>query len=170
MKKISGLIEKIKKDKKVLLIIFVGIFGMLLLLFSETGGDKLKNTDRNENYPFGAPAEKELEERLEGLLRGVSGVGRVKVLITFDGTWENVYATDGEKRDSSEKDEYVTVKENGSEKGLIIRSVRPDIKGVGVTCEGADSAAVRESVTSLISAALGIPSNRIYVARATSKK
>lgn len=170
MKKTQRLIEKLKKDKRVLLIIAIGILGMLLLLFSETGGAKNMETEKTDALPFGTDAERELEERLEKLLSGVAGVGRVKVMVTFDGTWESIYARDGEAKDASTKDEYVIIKENGDETGLKIRSVRPDIKGVGVSCEGADSASVRENVTSLICASLGIPSNRVYVARAVSKK
>ena len=128
-----------------------------------------KNVKDNEAMPYGTEAEKALERRLENLLSEVGGVGRVKVMVTLDGTWESIYAKDSETKDVSEKDEYVTVKENGKNTGLKIRSVRPDIKGVGVSCEGADSAAVRENITSLICAALGIPSNRVYVAKAVGK-
>ena len=167
MKK-SDIFNKLKKDKRVLAVIGIGILGMLLLLMSETKASE-KNVKDNDAMPYGTEAEKALERRLENLLSEVGGVGRVKVMVTLDGTWESIYAKDSETKDGSEKEEYVTVKENGKNPGLKIRSVRPDIKGVGVSCEGADSAAVRENITSLICAALGIPSNRVYVAKAVGK-
>ncbi len=159
--------EKLKKDKRVIILVGIGILGMLLLLFSETGTTAKK--DSGEALPYGEKAEKELEERLESLLSGVSGVGRVKVMVTLDGTWESVYAKDGENKENGEKEEYVIIKEDGSSTGLKIRSVRPGIKGVGVSCDGADSASVRESVTSLVCASLGVPSNKVYVAKAAPK-
>ncbi len=160
--------DKLKKDKRILAVVGIGILGMLLLLISESGVSD-KTVKSTEAMPYGTDAENELEQRLEKLLSGVSGVGKVSVMVTLDGTWENIYATDNEAKDGSEKEEYVTVKENGSTVGLRLRSVCPEVKGVGVSCEGADSAAVRENVTSLICAALGIPSNRVYVAKAVEK-
>ena len=93
--------EKLKKDKRVIILVGIGILGILLLLFSETGTTAKK--DSGEALPYGEKAEKELEERLESLLSGVSGVGRVKVMVTLDGTWESVYAKDGENKENGEK-------------------------------------------------------------------
>ncbi len=160
--------NKLKKDKRMLAVIGIGILGMLLLLVSESGSSEKTAAD-TEAMPYGTDAENELEQRLEKLLSVVSGVGKVNVMVTLDGTWENIYATDSETKDGAEKNEYVTVKEDGSTVGLRLRAVCPAVKGVGVSCEGAGSAAVRENVTSLICAALGIPSNRVYVAKAAEK-
>ena len=163
MKK-SDIFNKLKKDKRVLAVIGIGILGMLLLLMSETKASE-KNVKDNDAMPYGTEAEKALERRLENLLSEVGGVGRVKVMVTLDGTWESIYAKDSETKDGSEKEEYVTVKENGKNTGLKIRSVRPDIKGVGVSCEGADSASVRLAVTNAISVLTALPSDRISVVR-----
>lgn len=163
----TALFGKLKKDKRVLAVVGIGILGMLLLLLSDTGTKKTSPTDTS--LPYGTEAEKELETRLEKLLGNVVGVGKVKVMVTFDGTWEDIYAQNGEEKDGEKNEEYVIVKESGDDTGLKLRSVRPEIRGVGVSCEGAGSAAVRENVTALICASLGIPSNRVYVVQAVEK-
>ena len=55
--------EKLKKDKRVIILVGIGILGMLLLLFSETGTTAKK--DSGEALPYGEKAEKELGWKAE---------------------------------------------------------------------------------------------------------
>jgi stage III sporulation protein AG len=53
---------------------------------------------------------------------------------------------------------------SGSGERAVVASVRaPEISGVGIVCAGADDPKVAEELCELVSAALGIGSNRIYV-------
>ena len=103
MKK-ADFFNKLKKEKRMLAVIGIGILGLLLLLVSESGSSEKTAAD-TEAMPYGTKAEGELEKRLEKLLSDVGGVGRVKVMVTLDGTWENIYAADSETKDGAEKNE-----------------------------------------------------------------
>ena len=155
-------------DRKPLLIVALGLLGMLLLLFSGSGGKTEKKTDP----PDLTASQEAVERQLTALLKTVDGVGRVKVCVTVDRLQANVYAVNTEQTsgpDRSEKSEKYVFTEDGSDtSGLVLYTVTPVIRGVAVSCEGGGSATVRQEVTRLISAALGVPANKIWVAKMQS--
>lgn len=160
---------KLKKDKKTLIIIGCGMLGMLLLLLSvisELPGKTEKSTDTTDTQALC----RETEKRLSEMLENVMDAGKTEVMITFDTMEKYVYANDSENEKSengaSEKHEYVIISESGdSQKGLVSTVYLPSVRGVAVICEGGGSAQVREEVTRLVCAALGISSAKVYVAQ-----
>lgn len=105
-----------------------------------------------------------LEERVEKLCASVNGVGSVSVIVTLEGGFSSEYAV--EYKDGNEK--YVTVGSGSSQNGLFLKRNAPQIVGVGVVCHGGMNPSVQKELTSLLSAALNLPSNRIYVTAARS--
>lgn len=161
--KVLPLISKIKKDKKAILILCIGIFGMLLILFSGSDESTAKN-EVKETYNI----DRELtEEKLENLLSKIEGAGKVKVMITYEASEENIYAVDtDEKSDSKErslKSEHIIIEETNGETGMKVKTVYPKIKGVAVVCDGASNAVIKEQITSVISALFDISTNSISV-------
>ncbi len=82
-------------------------------------------------------------------------------------TGEYVYAQNS-KRESdpdsvSESGEYVIIGGNGDKKALVRKVDNPEIMGVVVVCEGGESNVVKEKVYNAVSAAFGIPSQKIFV-------
>ena len=55
------------------------------------------------------------------------------------------------------------MKKDKNEEALVRKINAPSITGVVAVCEGGDSDRVREEIYRTITAALGIPSNRVYV-------
>ena len=104
--------------------------------------------------------------QLEALLKTVDGVGKVKVYVTVERLQANVYAVNTEQTsepDRAERNEKYVLTETGNDtQGLVLYTVTPQIRGVAVSCEGGGSGVVRQEVTKLISAALGISANRIW--------
>ena len=144
----------------------VGVAGMLMILFF--GGSR--NEEPKENIVT-EPASNvwtdyrsDTERRLEELLSAIDGVGDVKVMISFSSTEEYIYAqaekVNGEKTES----EYVTVRNGNSEEALLKQVSTPAITGVAVVCGGGKSDRVREEIYRTVTAVLGIPAGRIYVA------
>ncbi len=158
------LTERLKKDKKLLLITVLGIAGMLLLLFS--GGASDKQETKNTDYDI-YTVEKNIEDKLEELLENVEGVGKVRVMVTVDSLEERTFAvnTESESGENSYEysDEYVIIEESGDTNGLTLKITAPVVRGVGITCEGAASNIVKQEIIRLVSAALGVPVNRIWV-------
>ena len=162
--------ERLKKDKKLLFIVVLGFSGMLLLLLS---GSQKTQADKKESPDEISAVESEIEEKLLALIKTVEGAGRVKVLVTVDSLEErtvavNTQSENGENK-SEYKSEYVIVENSGDSDGLLLKITAPVIRGVGITCEGADTASVKQEIIRLVSAALGVPVNRIWVSDMANK-
>ncbi len=165
-------IEKLKSkikgkpgEKKPLLILIVGLVGMLCLLLSG-GSNKTEKKDAPLDL---TEAQETVTRQLEALLKTVDGVGKVKVYVTVERLQANVYAVNSEQTsepDRAERSEKYVLTETGNDtQGLVLYTVTPLIRGVAVCCEGGGSGVVRQEVTKLVSAALGIGANRIWVTK-----
>lgn len=163
-KNIKAFGERLKKDKKLLVLLATGILGMLLILFSGTGQSA---EDAPSDTVSLKQAETEIEERLTLLLKSVEGAGRVRVMVTVDSLYEKTVAINTEsesgENEESYKSEYVLIEQSGDSDGLVLKITSPVIRGVGITCDGGESASVKQELIRLTSAALGIPVNRIWV-------
>ena len=144
----------------------VGIAGMLMILFF--GGNE--NEESKETIVT-EPASNvwtdyssDTERRLEELLSAIDGVGDVKVMISFSSTEEYIYAQAEKINGEKSENEYVTVRNGNSEEALLRQVNTPDITGVAVVCGGGKSDRVREEIYRTVTAVLGIPAGRIYVA------
>lgn len=164
---ISKIKLKIKQDKKLLMIIIAGFIGIFLIFLSGTGQDKKENTENTaEKIQM---AEERMAKELEELIKTVEGAGKVKVMITVDSLEERIVAVNENNKaedDSYENmQEYVIIENSGKQDGLTLKIITPVIRGVGITCEGASSNVVKQEITMLVSATLGIPQNRIQVTK-----
>ncbi len=101
----------------------------------------------------------ELETKLTELLLEVEGIEKANVFITLENTGKQVLA----ENKSSSSAEYVIINNAESEEGIKLTEIYPTVRGVAVVCTNGNSVAVKEKITSLISSALGIPTNRITV-------
>ncbi len=142
------------------LVLVLAVAGVLLLLFGSTSfsAEPTKATDLfadTESY------RKALEEELTALCEQVKGAGNVHLLLTLDGTEEAVYAKDERQNGGTD---YVV---SGGD-GLLLYRKHPAVLGVALACTGGADPTVRAELTALLSAALDIGSNRIYITAAQS--
>ena len=128
--------------------------GLLLMIFggSETAEAKKGSEISVERYAAA------LEADIAALCESVSGVSRVTVAVSLSGGIEYVYATDS-------KGDPVTLG-GSSGGGLIVREKLPEIAGVGVVCRGGGDPEIQRRLISLIGAAYGVASNRIFITEA----
>lgn len=164
---LKNLFERLKKDKKAMIILIIGLTGMLLIMFSGTGNDdkKQKISDEESNIY----SEYELSLKIEELIESIEGAGKCKAMISYICYEETVYARNENesRRENSEKNysgEYIIIDTGDKETGLVIKTVLPEIKGIAVVCTGGDNPIVRERIISTLSALFNISSNRISVA------
>ncbi len=163
--KLFLLFEKMRKDKKTFLIILIGFAGILLIFFSELTEKDVGDlsTVRTEDSCM---AEGECE-KLEQIISKISGVGKVKVMITYEGTSESLYACDaseqikGEERKKDE--EYIILDKGNTEDGLLRKEIFPKVIGVAVVCQGGSKAVVRNEITQMLKALYNINSNNISI-------
>ena len=123
---------------------------------------------------------KKLERQFESVLANVSGVGRVKVMITLDTSSEKVTLSDpvykNESVNETEADGSVKSQTNSesspqtvfSEKDdvkdpYVVKEIEPVIKGVLVVCEGGDNDSVKKEITSAAEVLFGLESHKIKV-------
>lgn len=154
---------------RLILILAGGILGVILLLLAN--GKLIGKEDEPIDNGTEPSAQQELveyqaylEERIRGLCESVDGVSEVVVAVTLSGNFEEIYAT--ESVDGNE--EYVIIGSGANASALYLSRKAPEIAGIGIVCHGGGNANIRQELTSLISAAFHIPSNRIYVAEAKS--
>lgn len=159
--------SSLKKSGKLGIILLLVALGALLLLFgSRLGGDKESTAPTVPSEDAARTVEAyrmELESRMEAICSRVAGVGEVEVVVTLEGGFSYVYATDKKTTSGGESLTYITVGSGDRESPVYLTEKAPTILGIGVVCTGGMDATVRREVTALLSAAFGVGSNKIYV-------
>lgn len=170
-KTVQKILEKIKRDKRIAAIVSIGLVGIILLTLSELmlqksdakQNEKAENvTDIRDSY------EENIEKRLTSIVSSIDGAGRTEVMVTLASGDENVYAVKEKSSDGSKEREYIVIDSDKNESGLLLKVIEPEIRGVAIVCEGADSAKIRQEIISSVSAVLGISTNRISIAKIKS--
>ncbi len=171
---IAEKIRNMSKDKRMLTAVTIlGIAGLVLIMISSLVPEK-KKTDELEYKAVEEILSAEdyrsaTEKRLEEFLGSIDGAGDVIVYLTVGSDERYVYATEGRRSKSENKTEeerkYVMIG-SGSDKSALVETVEtPAITGAVIACSGFDSPAVQEQIYRAVSAALGIPTGKIYVTK-----
>lgn len=148
--------ELLKKYGSVALVVLVGIF--LLTLPTEA------SEESETTAGVSARADPKLQEELAELLSGVSGAGKVEVLLTQAQGEETLYQE--QQRISGSETSRDTVVLSGSDRGEfgLIRQVNPPVyQGAVVLCQGADSPQVKLAMVEAVKCATGLTADRITV-------
>ena len=165
--------ELLKNRKWAVFMTVCGAAGLLLIMISSLLPDKKAAPDmvkeQRQSVCDSSEYCKDTEERLEAFLSEIDGAGEVKVYLTVGSEQRYVYATEGRHSRSdnkTEEEEKYVIVGGGSEKNALIETVEaPEITGAVIVCGGGGDAAVREQIYKAASAALGIPTVKIYVAK-----
>ena len=121
--------------------------GVLLLLWpSGTGETKSAASPEAAAEETAAQQQKEMER----ILSRIEGAGELHLMLTLESGETAVYGEAGESTLS-----------RGQEK--LLTHEYPRVRGVAVVCEGGNDPAVRQELTALLCAALGIGSHRVYI-------
>lgn len=159
-------VTSMKKSGKLAVALLFVALGAILLLFGSRVGKDTDNSTPESPVPSTRTAEEyraELEARMEAICADVAGVGEVEVVVTLEGGFSYVYATDKKTNAGGESLSYVTVGSGDRESLVYLSEKAPAIVGIGVVCTGGMDPTVRREVTALLSAAFGVGSNKIYV-------
>ena len=155
------------KWQKLIFVFLGGGLGILLLLFgggiaNGKEGDDPQSVVTSAYDDADAYAEM-LERRVAEICSSVDGAGEVTVFVSLRGGYRTVYAVDSQSNSSGYKNEIVMSGSGSDKKAVITAYENPEIAGVGIVCSGAESAQTRERIVSLVSAALNIGTNKIFV-------
>ena len=142
-------IKNLKGNWAVLALAIVGV--MLLVLGSGTGSEQKVNVS-TDYFDAREKFKAESEEKISRLCTRISGDASPAVTVTLECGEEYVYA---KRSDGS----YIT-----SQGGAVLLCAKsPRVCGVAVVCRNGDDAEVKNDITSLVCALLGIGSNRVFV-------
>ncbi len=123
----------------------------------------------------------EMENKLEGILKKVTGIGEVEVMLTLKAskkqvplkdnpsTQESLNEADGEggsRTDNNVKREESTVlvtNEDGNSAPYIIQEIEPDIEGVVVIAEGGDDVNIILDIMEAAEVLFDVPAHKVKV-------
>ena len=165
------------RKKRLWILLLGGLLGVVLILMGNATRIDDKKTDGEsvsmETDPMLAHTQR-TEEKIAALCSQVRGVGRVEVIVTFEGDFTYVYATNREETQkegiTDAQTSYVTVGSGATEQPVLITRTYPSVSGIGIVCEGGGDPNIRSQLLSLLSATFGIGSNKIYIAEANPGK
>jgi hypothetical protein len=156
----KGILDYLKEKKKLPLLIGGLLLGILLLL---VGGTKTSESPNSNEDPLVLRAEElaafelRLEKEIEVLCESVAGVSDATVMLSLAKGYRVEYAADS-------AGDPLTVGSGSNEEAVFSALLPPTVTGIGVVCRGGSGAEVQRVLTELISTALGIPANRVYIA------
>ena len=166
-------LKNLKIGKKNIVLVAAAVLIIFLLLISEfLATDNTENLSKENTEIYSSQYIEKTEKELEALLENISGAGEVKVMITLENCYENVFAkgytekndnkTDSQKSESEE--EYIIIK-NGSnnEECLVVKVYEPTVKGVAVIAEGAGNTQVKNAITQTVCALFDISTAKVSV-------
>ncbi len=155
-------ILKIFKNKNNRIIFIIFIIGVVLVLTAQYH----KDTGGGSAYtPASSVSVRDEEERLAEMLAQIEGAGRVSVMITYESGTEKslAYETRTSSRESGgERSEDRKAVTSGGEP-MVVKEVYPQVKGVIVAADGADSASVKTAIREAVTASLGVSAHRVCI-------
>lgn len=143
-----------KKHKYKIIIVTLIIVGIALIFFS-TFVNRAKS-EPADNFSCELYTN-QLEEKIEKFLLNVEGIKNVNVIVTLESSTEKQYAQNESTFD------YITITSSGKNEPIYISEIYPYVRGVAISCTNGSSDYVKEKITRLVSAYLGISSNRIEI-------
>jgi len=124
----------------------------------------------------GSLYEKELEQRIAGLLDRVEGVGKADVMVVLKSSEERVFHVDKNSRTSAteEKGEdgrtvreqelsESTVMGGGNQGPVVEKELTPEVAGIVISADGGGNASVRAEISEAMEALFGLPAHKIKV-------
>lgn len=188
MKYMRQLFDKIKGMKKdqILILFLAGILLLVISIPAETQPDPSPSSEGEETEKLPklyTSKTQELEQKLETILSSVSGVGKTKVMITLKSDGKKIVEKDREESSRTQEpnensgassehtsgESTVLQRDNsGAETPYVSESFEPEIDGVLVIAQGADSQQTISEITQAVMALFGVEAHKIKVMKMDS--
>lgn len=152
----------VKKYRYVILILLVGV-GLMLIPGKQEESNQTVQTQKTEQITVS-----DMEAKLENILSGIQGAGRVEVMLTLASGEKTIYQTDTEKTtqndgSSQRADTVIVAGSDRGETGLIAQVDPPLYLGAIILCQGADDPTVKLNIVDAVSKAIGLGADKISV-------
>lgn len=185
-KALGGFRQLFAGEKKIKIIVFLGLLGMALILLSQFfggGNPAPKEIDTSTAVFTSEQYIVDLEAKLTNLITGMEGVGEARVMVTLQSGVEYVYAQEEKRNVDKTQDsdaqavgriyekenveqKYILVENSGGKKQPLLQTqLEPKVQGVVIVCDGADNVRVEQNLINVVTTALNIPSTRVCVVK-----
>lgn len=115
--------------------------------------------------------ESRMEQKLEALLESVDGVGKVRVMLTFEGTGEKTVEKDQTLTAEETREETVYEEKGSSERIPYVTSeTNPKVEGVLVIAEGGGNSRIKQEILEAAQALFGIDAHKIKIMKMEGSK
>lgn len=173
MKRFHELLGKMDKTKWLIL----GLGGVLLLvaalptdgMHSAKEESALQQSlDSQPQEDASGAYEKKLEQQLEQALRCMEGAGKVRVMITFQDSGENIVEKDtvkSEQEGSIQYQESAIYDETSGRTPYVSRQNLPSIEGVLVIAQGGGDSRVKQDILDAVMALFPIEAHKIKIVK-----
>jgi len=176
LEKIKERLFSIDLKSKVKLLVLVAvlvIIGVLYINYSNT--DNNVSTLSNIDYGYYVSSLDycdTMEQKLENVLSGLSGVGDVQVMVTLESSMELVFANTTEEKinNSTATNSYTVqittpliVETSNGQMPIVIKEVLPKVKGVLVVCSGVNNVGTKLDVIHAVQSLLDVKNSNIQV-------
>ena len=160
-------ISHFKKSGKLWVVLALLGAGVILLILGKSDMFKAAKADEDncvhEEKLDIDDYERRLEEDMEGFCKGILGVDTATSSVRLAGSSQSVYAQNTQNGTGSYRDEYVIIGSGSGAHLIYLGEEAPEILGIGIIISGRGIGASKNEIEALISAAYGVPLNRIYV-------
>ena len=137
------------------------------------------NKDAGDRAGFGE-YEHAYEDAIKNILQKVVAVGDVEVLVTIESTEETIVQSNTKETQqiTDEKDqngstrhiteisqsgEVVLYEASGGQTPIVLKKIKPRIRGVVVVAKGAENLTVKQMIAEAVGRGLDVPAHRISV-------
>jgi len=166
-----------RKDQLFILV----LLGLLLAVIAiPAEGDKKVSQDTKKEENSGADTleaepvtdyESRMEQKLQELLARVEGVGKVRVMLTFEGTGEKKVEKDRSISTDASQEETVYEEYGSSERTPYVTfETNPKVEGVLVIAEGGGNSRIKQEILEAAQALFGIEAHKIKIMKMEGTK
>ncbi len=184
--KLKNMFKGKKKTENIIVLIVILIITAVAInyIWKDSGDNNVKETKKIETNAVQVSADvsqNEIETKLEDILSHISGVGKIRVMITYSetSTINPVYNEDSKTSNINETDsgggtrtttevnsqKEVIYKENkdGSKEPVTQSIISPKIEGAIIAAQGASNATIKANIIQAVEAATGLATHKIQV-------
>jgi len=162
-----------KKDQ----LLIVVLLGLLLAVIAIPAEKKERKQEKSESISETAADTEELdyesqmEQKLEELLGSVDGIGRVRVMLTYEGTGEKRVEKDRFQTADESREETVYEEDGSRGKApYVISETNPKVTGVLVIAEGGGNSRIKQEILEAAQALFGIEAHKIKIMKIEGTK
>ncbi|MCR5809628.1 MAG: hypothetical protein K6G56_08760 [Clostridiales bacterium] len=163
----GSFIEKLRDNRKLEIAVYAALILTAAVIFVLSGGISCEGKERSETpeaVEIQQPRDPEetLEARLERILGGISGAGRVRVMVTFETETASSGETGAASGGSSSLTGSYLFPSQGTAREETSRASQR-VRGVIVVAEGAEDISVKLALQNAVMTVLGIDPKAIGV-------